>query len=112
MKRFIQVAGIKDAAEAQMLIECGVQYLGFPLRLTVHQQDLSEEEAAAIIRSLQPPTYGVLISYLYDAHDVDHFCQQLGVSIVQLHGAITSTELSRLKALESGAFSNRDRMYE
>ena len=99
MKRFIQVAGIKNAAEAQLLIECGVQYPGFPLRLAVHQQDLSEEEAAALIRSLQPPTCGVLITYLCDADEIAHFCQQLGVSIVQLHGGITRTELSRLQAL-------------
>src|SRR5437762_3161601 len=94
-----QDAGIKDAAEAQMLIEYGVQYLGFPLRLAVHQPDLAEEEAAALIRSLQPPTYGVLITYLCDADEIAHFCQHLGVSIAQLHGAITRTELSRLKAL-------------
>jgi len=99
MKPFIQIAGVKDAAEARMLIECGVPYIGFPLRLPVHQEDLSEEEATAIIRSLQPPTQGVLITYLHDATEISYFCQQLGASIVQLHGAITPADLSRLKTL-------------
>ena len=99
MKHFIQIAGVKDAAEARLLIECGVRYIGFPLRLTVHREGLSEEEAAAIIRSLQPPTQGVLITYLHDAIEISYFCQQLGTSIVQLHGAITRAELSRLKTL-------------
>ena len=42
----IQIAGVIDAAEAQMLQQCGVRYLGFPLRLPVHREDLTEEEAA------------------------------------------------------------------
>ena len=60
----IQIAGVIDAAEAQMLQQCGVRYLGFPLRLPVHREDLTEEEAAAIIKSLAPPVFGVLITYL------------------------------------------------
>ena len=41
-KRFIQIAGVKDADEANMLVNCGVKYIGFPLELAVHKQDLSE----------------------------------------------------------------------
>jgi phosphoribosylanthranilate isomerase len=59
-----------DAAEAQMLQQCGVRYLGFPLRLPVHREDLTEEEAAAIITSLAPPVFGVLITYLDEASDI------------------------------------------
>ena len=63
-ENLIQIAGVIDAAEAQMLQQCGVRYLGFPLRLPVHREDLTEEEAAAIIKSLAPPVFGVLITYL------------------------------------------------
>ena len=49
----IQVAGIIDSAEEQMLMDAGVTYLGFPLGLTVHKEDISEEEARKIIRSLK-----------------------------------------------------------
>jgi phosphoribosylanthranilate isomerase len=50
-ENLIQIAGVIDAAEAEMLRQCGVRYLGFPLRLPVHPEDLTEKEAAAIIKS-------------------------------------------------------------
>jgi phosphoribosylanthranilate isomerase len=95
----IQIAGVKDAAEAELLRHCGVRYLGFPLRLAVHQEDLTEKEAAAIIRSLEPPTFGVLITYLDTADAIAEFCRSLGTQIVQLHGDIDKGELEKLKAL-------------
>jgi len=95
----IQIAGVKDAAEAELLRHCGVRYLGFPLRLAVHQEDLTEKEAAAIIQSLEPPTFGVLITYLDAADAIAEFCRSLGARIVQLHGDIDRGELEKLKAL-------------
>ena len=49
-KGLIQVAGVIDRAEANMLLQAGVDWLGFPLRLPVHQEDLSEAAAGRIIR--------------------------------------------------------------
>ena len=89
-----------DAAEAEMLQGCGVCYLGFPLRLPVHRADLSEEEAAAIIKSLPPPVFGVLITYLDRASEIAAFCDALGARIAQLHGDIERNELKRLKILD------------
>jgi len=99
-KNLIQIAGISDAAEAQMLQQCGVRYLGFPLRLPVHREDLTEQEAAAIIKSLTPPVFGVLITYLHEATEIAGFCHALGARIVQLHGDIDCDELRRLKILD------------
>lgn len=82
-----------------MLVECGVDHLGFPLRLPVHQEDLSTEEAGRIMRSLPAPARGVLITYLDKAAEIDSLCRQLGASAVQLHGAIAPRELFRLRAL-------------
>ncbi len=62
MKKTIQVAGIIDSAEAQMIIESGATHLGFPLRLAIHKEDISEEAAGRIIRTLKPPYFGVLIT--------------------------------------------------
>lgn len=93
----IQVAGVRDQAEAEMLVRLGVRYLGFPLRLPVHREDLSEQEASTIIRSLKPPAYGVLITYLSRADAVMDFCSSLGASVVQLHGDIEASELRRIK---------------
>ena len=95
----IQIAGIIDAAEARMLIACGVHYLGFPLRLDVHQEDLSEADAASIIRSFKSPSCGVLITYLDDAPEIAALCRYLGACLVQLHGSVTLRTLSQLKSI-------------
>jgi phosphoribosylanthranilate isomerase len=97
----IQVAGIRDWAEAELLQECGIRYLGFPLRLEVHQEDLSEVEAADIIRRLRPPTRGVLITYINEAEAIAEFCQAMGARTVQLHGDVSRAELERLRELDS-----------
>ena len=89
-----------DAVDAEMLQQCGIRYLGFPLRLPVHSQDLTEQEVAAIIKSLAPPVFGVLISYLDEASEIAAFCHALGARIVQLHGDINCGELKRLKTLD------------
>ena len=99
-EKLIQIAGVIDVAEAQMLQQCGIHYLGFPLRLPVHREDLTEEEAAAIIKSLAPPVFGVLITYLHEASEIAAFCHALGARIVQLHGDIERDELKRLKTLD------------
>jgi phosphoribosylanthranilate isomerase len=99
-ENLIQIAGVIDAAEAQMLQQCGVRYLGFPLRLPVHREDLTEEAAAAIIKSLAPPVFGVPITYLYEATEIAAFCHALGARIVQFHGDIDRDELKRLKTLD------------
>lgn len=94
---FIQVAGVIDQAEAEMLVQAGIRFLGFPLRLSVHRADLSEQEAARIIRNLKPPAKGVLITYLNKADVIVELCVGLGASIVQLHGDIEAWEIRRIK---------------
>ena len=99
-ENLIQIAGVIDGAEAQMLQQCGVHYLGFPLRLSIHREDLTDGEAAAIIKSLAPPVFGVLITYLSEATEIAAFCHALGAPVVQLHGDINRDELKRLKTLD------------
>jgi len=69
------------------------------LRLPVNKEDLSEPAAAAIIRTLRPPNYGVAITYQSTAEDIVDFMDYLGASLVQLHGDIASRELAKLKRL-------------
>ncbi len=95
--RFIQIAGIHDLDEASLILNCGVNYLGFPLRLPVNKEDLSEEDAAAIIKSLAPPSFGILITYMNQSIEIINLCKKLGTHIVQLHGDITLNELTKLK---------------
>jgi len=93
----IQIAGVIDQEEANLLIDSGVNYLGFPLRLPVNKEDLSEEYAAEIISSFPDEINGVLITYLYNADEIKSFASKLGVNIVQLHGKVELREMLKLK---------------
>ena len=95
--QLVQIAGVIDEAEAQMLLQCGVKYLGFPLRLPVNKEDHTEEEAAKIISSLPVTTHPILITYLNDHEEIAEFAKQLKVDCVQLHGSISIAELELLK---------------
>jgi len=98
-KNIIQIAGIIDQPEADLLMQCGVEWLGFPLRLSVNREDLSEDEAAVVIRNIPSPHVPVLITYLDRAADIAEFCGRLGVGMVQLHGAIAISEITELKSI-------------
>ena len=98
----IQIAGIRSTAEAKLLEECGVGYLGFPLRLAVHAEDASEAAVARIVREITPPAQGVLITYLDDPEAIAALCGALGVRVVQLHGDVRAAALDRLRALDPG----------
>ncbi|MFH1194781.1 MAG: phosphoribosylanthranilate isomerase [bacterium] len=102
MKNIIQIAGIIDQREADMLMNAGVDYLGFPLRLPVNIEDLSEGSAAEIIKTIKPPYHSVAITYLDNADEIIKFCHKLGVSIIQLHGSIEKIELEEIKAKRPG----------
>jgi phosphoribosylanthranilate isomerase len=95
----IQIAGVRDRREAELLVQCGVRFLGFPLRLPVNEEDLTEGEAAKLIRSLRPPVQGVLITYLDQASGIGDFLTELGASVVQLHGDISPGELRKLRRI-------------
>ena len=99
IENVIHIAGVIDQAEAEMLVTCGEVFLGFPFRLAKHKEDLPEEEASRIIRSLRPGVTCLLITYLSDAQQIVKLCRKLGVSYVQLHGDIATDELARLKAM-------------
>lgn len=102
MKYHIQVAGIRDAAEAEMVLSCGVRCLGFPLRLAVHREEITDVAASRIIRSLTPPQAGMLITYLDTAEEIDTLCRFLGTRYVQLHGDIPVDEINALRSLHPG----------
>ena len=95
----IQIAGVIDEPEARLLLDAGVRWLGFPLRLTVNKEDLSEDAAATLIRRLPAECHSVLITYLDRADDIAAFCEKLGVRTVQLHGEISVDQLRQLRQL-------------
>ncbi|MET9291345.1 phosphoribosylanthranilate isomerase [Streptomyces sp. NPDC003077] len=100
----MQVAGVMDEAEAALLCAEGVDWLGLPLRLETHKEDLSETEAAGVFASIRPPHRGVLITYLTEAEAIRAFCAELGVRTVQLHGDVPAEELRALKETDPGLY--------
>lgn len=104
MKDVIQIAGIIDQDEARMLVAEGVDYLGFPLRLRDGREDLSEIEAKRIISSLRSYASPVIITYLDNAEEIGGFCRYMGVTNVQLHGPITTSEIEKLNKVFPGLF--------
>ncbi|MFC7928625.1 MULTISPECIES: phosphoribosylanthranilate isomerase [Streptomyces] len=104
VNKLVQVAGVIDAAEADMIIGEGADWLGFALRLPSGKDDIAEQDAANIIKGLQSPHAGVLISYLTDAAEVSQFCTELGVIAVQLHGDVETEQLRLLKELRPDLF--------
>ncbi len=99
MRGLIQVAGVIDWEEARMLVEEGVRQLGFPLRLPVHREDLSDDEAARIVRRLPASASAILITYLDEARGIVGLCEKLGVGSVQVHGDISMEEAARLRRI-------------
>jgi phosphoribosylanthranilate isomerase len=95
----IHAAGIIDADEAEMLIDCGFTHLGFPLVLDHHAEDLKPEAAASIVAALGARATFFLITYLSQANDIAALAGTLRVDMVQLHGDVTFDELRRLRAL-------------
>ncbi len=96
-KNLIQIAGVKSLEEAEMLIANGVEFIGFPLRLTVNAEDTTEEEAREIIKQIKSKSKPVLITYLSNHKEIIDFCEFLNVEIVQLHGEISRDKLAKLK---------------
>lgn len=98
----IQIAGIIDQAEANLVIEAGADMLGFPLGLKDGREDLSIEEAAAIVRNTLGRITSVCITYFDQASNILELCEKLGVTWVQLHGPIEPGEIEELKKRNPG----------
>jgi phosphoribosylanthranilate isomerase len=93
----VQIAGVIDRAEAELLVACGVEWLGFPLRLAFHREDLTDADAAAIVRALPSHVRAVLITYLARADEITALAASLGVAAVQLHADVPKDEIARLR---------------
>jgi len=96
MNNMIQIAGIKDVAEAHLLVHQGVTHLGFTHRLSVHAEDTTEEHSKTIIAALPAQVHKILICYLDKADDIAQLADYLGTDGVQIHGDITPAELKKL----------------
>jgi len=94
----VQIAGVIDQAEAELIIEAGAEMLGFPLGLKDGREDLGVDEAAAIVREMSAKATPVCITYLETAGEIAALCGRLGARWVQLHGPVARAEIIKLKA--------------
>ncbi|MEE9254329.1 MAG: phosphoribosylanthranilate isomerase [Pseudomonadales bacterium] len=99
MRDAIQIAGIHDLEEAELVIACGVEFLGFPLRLKDAREDLTEQAARTIVSAVCGRVECVAITYLADAREIAELADFLRVGWVQLHGAMASSELAGLRRI-------------
>lgn len=98
----VQIAGVIDQAEADLLIEAGADMLGFPLGLKDGREDLGVDEAAAIVREMAGKATPVCITYLETAGEIAALCERLGARWVQLHGPVDTAEIRTLKMRTPG----------
>jgi phosphoribosylanthranilate isomerase len=95
----VQIAGVLDADDAALIVECGADFVGFPLGLHVLRGDCSEETAARIIADLPRRVEPVLITYLTEPREVATLANRIGACWVQLHGAIELPAVAELRRL-------------
>ena len=95
----VQIAGVHDLAEAERLLDCGVDFLGLPLRLPDGREDLSEAAASELFAALEGRIERVLITYQTGARDIAAFADRLGCEWVQLHGAVSADATAELREL-------------
>jgi phosphoribosylanthranilate isomerase len=100
LERSIHIAGVIDLAEAQLLIDCGIRHLGFPLVLDHHKEDLTIDAAASIVSKLGNHATFFAITYLNKAQAIRELCDALSVDMVQLHGR---TDLEQIQLLRKEA---------
>jgi len=103
-KNIIQIAGVRNADEAKLLLGSGADFIGFPLRLAYHAPDLAEGAVAQIVADLSCSVKSVLITYLDNAKEIADLCHFLRVPTVQLHGAIDPTEVRKLREAAPNLF--------
>lgn len=95
----MQIAGVSSLDEALACERCGVDALGFTVRLPSGVHDgLTEDKARSIIAALPPFVSTVAITYVDNAREAVELCRFLGVTTLQLHGAFPTSEIPLLRA--------------
>lgn len=97
--QLIQVAGVLDWPEAQLLVDEGVDAIGFPFGLPVHKEDLTILEIEHIVRKIPNHIEAVLITYFDNADRIHEVCQKTRIKTIQIHGDISYSEIQELKSI-------------
>jgi phosphoribosylanthranilate isomerase len=94
----VQIAGVSTLEEALECERCGVDALGFTVRLPTGVHDgLTEAKARSIVAALPPFIATVAITYVDNARETVDLCRYLGVDTLQLHGEFPTQDLPLVK---------------
>ena len=93
----IQIAGVRNKEELDIIINSGATSIGFPLRLPIHKADTSEKEARSLIQHIPENIDKVLITYMDSSKEIIELMTYLETNIVQLHGDINIAEIKKIK---------------
>ena len=96
-KQILQIAGVLDKNDAFTIIDAGIKYIGFPLVLGYHIEDMDKHVTRSVINALPAETIPVLITYLDKAKDIITLSEYIGAKMIQVHGDISLAELTKLK---------------
>jgi len=97
----VQIAGVSSLDEALAAERCGVDALGFTVRLPHGIHDgLTEEKARGIVAALPPFVAKVAITYVDEPREAAELCRLLGVDTLQLHGEFAVRDIPLLRAAQ------------
>lgn len=85
-----------DWVEAKLLMDEGVDAIGFPLGLPVHREDLTISKSHKIVKKLSNQVPAVLITYFNKARQIHEICQATELKMIQIHGRISIVEIRKL----------------
>jgi len=100
MKNLIQIAGVHDWKEAKILIDAGVDFIGFPLRLDVNEEYLTDADATDVIAKIDNQAKSVLITYLEAADKTAKLCEKIGANWVQFHADLPVCEVEKFQKIK------------
>jgi phosphoribosylanthranilate isomerase len=96
----IQAAGVSSLEEALFCATVGVDAVGLTLDIPTGIHDgLTRQRARHIIERLPTGLIAVIITYLHDADHIHGLLEDVGGDAVQLHGNISTEELTAVRRL-------------
>ena len=101
---YIQIAGVQSEVDLKNIIDSGIKYIGFPLVLGYHKEDIPAVEVARLCKTYSKIFSPVLITYLTDHSDIINLADFIGCNIVQLHADISIDQLKLLKKVRPDFF--------
>lgn len=97
----IQIAGVQNSLELSLICDAKVEFVGFPLRLGYHKEDIPDTQVRDLVKEIPTTTKAVLITYLKEAQSIIELADFIGVKVVQIHSDIQFSELRKLKESRS-----------